>query len=281
MMESPQASSAGKGNGPGSKKTPGIDDMLLRLGIEEDEIDDLVFEDEVDAPKEGMKWTALARVHTSNPFSPQTFEQHMRNAWSPAKEIIFTPLEENLVSIQCSCLGDWMKVEQGGPWLFRQNEASIEAYDGLDPFDSIDLNYIIVWIQIHKLPIGYRKLSLVRNLVEKKIAKCISVKFDVRGMGNFIRARVRLDVRRPLARVVTMSREKQREFYVVLYEKIPKFCGVCGLLGHTHTECGTGEHDENTLKWGDFIKADFETWHGRFANANKGGLFGGRGRDGR
>jgi hypothetical protein len=61
--------------------------MLMRLGIDEEEIDDLVFEDETDVPKEGMKWTALARVHTANPFSPQTFEQHMRVAWSPAKEI--------------------------------------------------------------------------------------------------------------------------------------------------------------------------------------------------
>jgi hypothetical protein len=46
----------------------------------------------------------------------------------------------------------------------------------------------------------------------------------------------------------------------VKYEKITNFSGVCGLFGHTHSECGTGKHDENTLKWGEFIKADFETW---------------------
>jgi hypothetical protein len=61
--------------------------MLKRLGIEEEEFDDLVFEDEEEAPKEGLKWMALARVLTSNFFSPQTFEQHMRVAWSPAREI--------------------------------------------------------------------------------------------------------------------------------------------------------------------------------------------------
>jgi hypothetical protein len=58
--------------------------MLQRLGIDEDELDDLVFEDEEEAPKEGLKWFALARVHTENYFSPQTFEQHMMVAWSPA-----------------------------------------------------------------------------------------------------------------------------------------------------------------------------------------------------
>jgi hypothetical protein len=249
------------------------------MGIEEDEIDYLIFEDEEDVPKQGMKWTALARVHTANSFSSQTFEQHMRVAWSPAQEIIFTPLEEKIFSVQCSCLGDWVKVEQGGPWLFRQNAVSIEPYDGLAPTDSVDLNFINVWVQIHKLPIGYRIESLVRNLIEKKVGKCLSVELDVQGMGNFVRIRVRLDVRLPLARVVTVSRDKQREFYILKYEKIPKFCAFCGLFGHIHTECGNGEHDEKTLKWGDFIKADFETWKGRFSAGGRGVFGGSRGRD--
>jgi hypothetical protein len=34
----------------------------------------MIFEDGEVAPKEGMKWTALARVHTKNFYSPQTFE---------------------------------------------------------------------------------------------------------------------------------------------------------------------------------------------------------------
>jgi hypothetical protein len=93
--------------------------MIQRLGIEDDEFDDLVFEDEEDAPKVGIKWMALAKVHTSNYFIPQTFEQHMPVAWSPAKEIRFQHLEGNLFTIQCFCLGDWLKVEKGGPWLFR------------------------------------------------------------------------------------------------------------------------------------------------------------------
>ena len=130
--------------------------MLMRLGINEEEIDDLVFEDEPDAPKEGVKWMALARVHTSNYFSPLTFKQHMRTSWSPAREVKFTALEDNLFTIQCHCLGDWLKVEQGGPWLFRQNAVIIEPYDGLSPVESVELNSIALWLQIHKLPIGYR-----------------------------------------------------------------------------------------------------------------------------
>jgi hypothetical protein len=64
-MAEPASSSTTRGSGSGSKKPDDLDDLLQRLGIDEDEIDDLIFED-TDLPKEGIKWMALARVHTTN-----------------------------------------------------------------------------------------------------------------------------------------------------------------------------------------------------------------------
>jgi hypothetical protein len=250
--------------------------MLNRLGIEEDEIDDLVFE-ETDIPKEGIKWMALAKVHTTNYFSPQSFEQHMRVAWSPAKEVKFTALEENLFTIQCFCLGDWLKVDKGGPWLFRQNAVIIVPYDGLTPTESVDLNSFDAWIQIHKLPIGYRDHVLIKNLVEKKVGKVQTVETVIPGVNNFVRVQVKIDVRKVLARFVTVVRGGQREFFQLKYEKFPRFCGACGFLGHSHLECGSGEHDEAELKWGDWLKADWSTWRGRGTQISRGGGRFGRG----
>ena len=31
-------------------------------------------------------------------------------------------------------------------------------------------------------------------------------------------------------------------------------------MGHVHLECGSGEHEEETLEYGDWMVADFETW---------------------
>jgi hypothetical protein len=73
-MADPVSSSSSKISGSGGRKDEAIDDMIQRLGIEDDEFDDLVFEDEEDTPKEGIKWMSLAKVHTANYFSPQTFE---------------------------------------------------------------------------------------------------------------------------------------------------------------------------------------------------------------
>jgi hypothetical protein len=250
-MASPTSSAASQtGEGSGSKKEERLDDLLQRLGIDEEEIDDLVFEEEVDAPKEGIKWMALVKVHSMNFFSPQTFEQHMRIAWSPAREVKFRSLENSLFTIQCFCLGDWLKITKGGPWLFRQHAVTVEEYDGLVPPESIDLNFLAVWVQVHKLPDGYRGETLVKNLVERKVGSDAVVDKTPHGLGDFIRVRVKLDLRKPLARFVTISRAGHREFFKIQFEKIPRFCGVCGMVGHIHLECGTGEHDESKLKWG-------------------------------
>ncbi|KAK1660417.1 hypothetical protein QYE76_048576 [Lolium multiflorum] len=274
------ATSENSGNWPdgsNKQKEEGIDDMLHRLGIGEDDFDDLVFEEIEGAPKEAMKWMALARVHTTNYFSLSTFEQHMRVAWSPAREINFQHIEGNLFTVQCSCLGDWLKVEKGGPWLFRQSIVCIEPYDGVsDPYLT-DLNCFTTWVQIQKLQVGYRNNPLITNLIERKVGKVVEIQTDVQGAGNFVRVKVKLDVRKVLERFVSMSREGKREIFQLKYEKMPRFCGSCGFIGHSHLECGTGEHIEEELRWGEWLKADRETWYGRGGPAGRGGGRGGRG----
>jgi hypothetical protein len=178
-----EASSTNSGNRPGGSDQQGeerIDNMLHRCGIGEEDFDDLVFEDLEGLPKEGVKWMALARVHTQNYFSASTFEQHMKVAWSPAKDDLFT--------IQCFCLGDWMKVEKGA-WLFRQAIVCIEPYDGTKDTDLIDLNFFSTWIQIQKLPVVYRNETLIRNLMEKKIGKVEEIQTNFQGAGNFFRVK--------------------------------------------------------------------------------------------
>jgi hypothetical protein len=46
----------------------------------------------------------LARVHTIQLLNPQTFDKHMRVAWSPTKEVKLKPLEDNLLRCSVSAL---------------------------------------------------------------------------------------------------------------------------------------------------------------------------------
>lgn len=43
----------------------------------------------------------------------------MQVAWDLAHEVKFRPLNGNLYTFQFSCLGDWERVMDEGPWTFK------------------------------------------------------------------------------------------------------------------------------------------------------------------
>jgi hypothetical protein len=49
--------------------------------------------------------------------------------------------------------------------------------------------------------------------MEKKVGKVIKVETEIQGFNNFVCILMKTDVRKVLARVVTISKGGQREFY--------------------------------------------------------------------
>lgn len=91
-----------------------LEDMKLQ-GEEEE---DLNLSGELEELVKESRWLALFRVFTTKLFSHAALFSAMRNAWAPAKEVIFKARESNLFVVQFNCLGDWQRVMEGRPWLF-------------------------------------------------------------------------------------------------------------------------------------------------------------------
>jgi hypothetical protein len=143
-----------------------------------------------------------------------------------------------------------------GPWLFRNWRIVIYPYDGFSKPSTLILDELPIWIQLHDIPEVYlKKKDIIQNL-----AGCIGkfVKIDTEGMGggNFIRVRVEIDVNKPLVCFSSSIRKGTREVYLVKYEKVPKFCEVCGLIGHEYSECGNGFHEPEARFFGDWMIAE-------------------------
>ncbi|KAE8801033.1 hypothetical protein D1007_23368 [Hordeum vulgare] len=135
-----------------------------------------------------------------------------------------------------------------GPWLFRDHGVLIEKYDGYTRYDEVVLDKLAVWIQIVDLPPLFGKEHVVQSLT-KKVGTVEKVMLNPRwGDGRIVRIRVKLDIHESLMRYVSITKDKKKVYYSVLYKKMPVFCYVCGHMGHTYLEHGNGKHDPQNME---------------------------------
>jgi hypothetical protein len=86
-------------------------------------------------------------------------------------------------------------MQKGGSWLFCHCVVITGNYDELVAPESVDLNYVAMWMQIDKLPPGYRKKTLITNLIEKKVGTIVDVgETEIDGVNNFVSVEVKLDI---------------------------------------------------------------------------------------
>jgi hypothetical protein len=256
-------------------------DNLNLCGEEESDLD---FSDEIEELIGDVRWLAIFRVHTLKPFSHAALFKQMRNAWAPAQTVTFKAKGENLFLAQFHCLGDWNRVMEGGPWLFRGAALVLAEYDGFTNVEEYKLDKIPVWARMQGIPEGLMKKKELAEKVARKVGDPpikVIVNEGVPNSSKYLRARVHVDVNKPLVRIVPITL-KERKVYPVLYEKLPEFCYFCGLIGHSVTECGDGVHEEDKCQWGEWIKVIFEPNNppgGGRGSAGRSGPFG-RGRGG-
>lgn len=237
--------------------TDKIDALFQRLVLRDEETTNIVLEEDVNELRAESKWMAIGKLYTTKSFSHGALFNQMRQAWSLAKEVKFQALGENLFAIQFFCKGDWEKVLRDGPWLFRGNAFLVEMYDGITRPSAVQFAQMAVWVRICDFPPTFRKESVAKQLGDRIGAY---LKMDDReGWGNFFRIRVKLDLTKPLIRVVPVAvkgiNEVISQSFEVKYEKLPRFCSFCGLIGHLANECGDGDHSESDMQYGDFLIA--------------------------
>ncbi|XBH54775.1 hypothetical protein VPH35_077007 [Triticum aestivum] len=91
-----------------------LEALMEELGLKEDDLQDVVVEDG-ELPQETTRWMAIARVDTDKAYSQYWLYRGMKVAWDLAQEVKIRPLEDNLYTLQFSCLSDWERVMEDGP----------------------------------------------------------------------------------------------------------------------------------------------------------------------
>jgi hypothetical protein len=128
-----------EGGASGSMPPVDLQEMLKRMVLKDEELDDVVLpKEEVMNLKEGARWMAVVKP----------FFQKMDAAWGFAKAWTIRPVEDNMFVLQVSCLRDWNRVMNDGPWIFRQQGVMVEPYDGVADLNTVVLNLFVLWMWI-------------------------------------------------------------------------------------------------------------------------------------
>lgn len=236
----------------GKKSEIDLEEMMKNMELLDEELDDVVI-GKADAQKfeAEARWMAIAHVNTNRSFSSSAFFDNMKFIWGLAQTPKFQEAGENLFIFQLFCLGDWKRVVHGGPWLFRGLGVIIEDYNGKTDPETVALDGLYVWAQIHKIPDMYCHEPVVDELAHRigKV-RAVQLRPTLYYEGDYVKVRARVLTAKPLTRFTPLTMEgKGRRMLVVKYEKIPFFCQVCGFMGHSHEECGNGVWKDEDKKW--------------------------------
>jgi hypothetical protein len=147
-----------------SGKAFDVDELLNNLKLHGEELNDVVLGKEEVRRWPEVKWLAAARILTTKSFSLQSLKNTMMAAWSPAREVSFHEIEPNLFVLQAYCLGDWKRIMEEGPWLFRGCALMTEPFDGATMIPTVIPKHVQAWVQIHKLPPLFRNNEVLTQL---------------------------------------------------------------------------------------------------------------------
>ncbi|KAA3482762.1 reverse transcriptase [Gossypium australe] len=133
---------------------------------------------------------------------------------------------------------DLERVLKGCPWTFNNHLLVLHTIQwGEDPL-RIPLIKAPFWIQIHDIPIGFFSENLAIQL-----GNFIGEFMEYNGSNlskenrNYMRIRVKIDVRRPLKRRKQILCYGKFSYVKFRYERLSLFCFFCGRLGHNDSFC--------------------------------------------
>ncbi|MCH93259.1 hypothetical protein A2U01_0014207, partial [Trifolium medium] len=195
----------------------------------------------------------------------------MADLWKPLKGVTIKEAKTGTFLFHFAHPLDMEAVLNGGPWTFDNNMLVLERVQLGMQIEHIPLFHVMLWVQVHNLPLG-----LMKERFGTQLANYIGefVEYDKNNNTSFwrqyMRIRVRIDVRQPLKKD-TKVKNKEGGWSIVnfKYEKLGIFCFVCGIMGHTKNKCEirySMEKDDRRREWSAEIRAEPRRQGGRLVS---------------
>ncbi|KAL8476481.1 hypothetical protein ACS0TY_028954 [Phlomoides rotata] len=238
-----------------------MDSSFRKLSLLDEEDEELVLvPDSHESTGLGIDLSMVGRFLTDQPINFGIMKSRMATLWKPKKCVSMKEIDEGRYIIQFYHNLDMKRVKEGAPWFFGNHLLILHQLKTWELPLAVPLNFLCFWVQIYGLPVGYFSDSIgstlgnfVGNFIEYDASNTTA---DWR---EYMRVRVEIDVDQPLKRCKKIKLGMGPAIMVTFkYEKLSKFCFICGRLDHTESFCDVLFNSEGgnvKREWGVFLKA--------------------------
>ncbi|MBA0819144.1 hypothetical protein Gohar_022046 [Gossypium harknessii] len=157
-----------------------------------------------------------------------------KSLWFTKEEVDFVALKEGVVIVNFGCQEDRCRILNLTPWLFDRCLFSMLPFEKGKDFDSYEFWWSPFWLRIYNIPFELLERQMVLdvgNALDELVA--IDWRDQNRGLTEFVRIKVKINVLKPLRRVVkVLDSEGTEVIGVIKYERLPDFYYGCEIIGH-------------------------------------------------
>jgi hypothetical protein len=157
------------------------------------------------------------------------------------------------------------RVLANGPWSFDKFLILLQRVEDDVSFSSMTFDSCPFWVQIHDLPPRFMQATVCEKIGQTLgLVETVEDVDECRGRGNFMCARIMIDVTQPLCRGRKVWLGGAKDIWVAFkFERLPTFCYWCGRVTHGDRDCDLWLQSRGTLsvdnqQYGPWLRGDNE-----------------------
>lgn len=188
---------------------------------------------------EGVR-NLIGRVVSPKILSSVAIKMHLTRLIQPVLGFKLQDLGPNKFALSFKNPRDCGLDMEGSPWLVDRCAVLLEALEeGTDP-KTVEVNTMTIVVRLHFIPMHLCSGKVVEQLGSSlgELVEKVNGKRDA--FVEYVRVRVRMDVRKPLKRGSFLRKgDGSRKWVAFSYELMPLYCFLCGIVGHMEKRCPT------------------------------------------